>query len=148
MFTRQNEEKAIMAAEEYQQAWIIHACFFISSRQETPHAISYCKDEQNIGWAIYHCLQAAGLVRSQGPSIRWHKPEPRTLGVEARGWAAQVYPLLQTKFKASQGYIKCHIQNQTVKWSLRGARALTIEYRKVIWSSKFQGRAEQGAREA
>lgn len=148
MFTRQNEKKAIMAAQEYPQAWIIHACFLISSRQETPHAMAYHKDEQNIGWAIYHCLWAAGLVRSQGPSIRWHKPEPRTLGVEAREWAAQGYPLLQTKFKASQGYIKPHTQNQTEKWSLRRARAVTIEYRKVIWSSKIQSRAEQGAREA
>lgn len=146
MFTRQNEEKAIMAAEEYQQAWIIHACFLISSRQETPHAISYCKDEQNIGWAIYHCLRAAGLVRSQGPSICWHKPEPRTLGVEARGWAAQVYPLLQTKFKASQGYIKCHTQNQTEKWSLRGARALTIEYLKLQISGQSRTRSKRGLR--
>ena len=49
MFTRQNEEKAIMAAQEYPQAWIIHACFLISSRQETLHAISYHKDEQILG---------------------------------------------------------------------------------------------------
>lgn len=57
MFTRQNEEKAILAAQEYPQAWIIHACFLISSRQKTTHAISYHKDEQNIGRAIlYHCL--------------------------------------------------------------------------------------------
>lgn len=57
MFTRQNEEKAILAAQEYPQAWIIHACFLISSRQKTTHAISYHIDEQNIGRAIlYHRL--------------------------------------------------------------------------------------------
>lgn len=134
-------EKVIMAAQEYPQPWIIHVCFLISSRQEAIHVISCRKDEQNIGWAIYHCLRAAGLVTSQGPSIRWHRPEPRTLGVEARGWAAQGHPLLQTKFKTSQGYIKPHAQNQTEKWALRGAWVTTIEYRKTIWAPKF--RAEQ-----
>lgn len=117
--------------------------FWSQANRKWLHTMSYHEDEHNTGRAIYHDLWTAALVTPSGPVYGGTKLNPSTL--ETGRWGAQDHPQLYTKFKARQGCIRPPPQNQTEGWALRGAWAVTTEYRKAIWAFPVQSRARQRA---
>lgn len=119
---------------------------FCSQDRKLPHVISYHRNEQNIGRAIYHCLQVTALGSSQGASMWGLKTKSCHPG--GRKMGSSRHPPLPTKFRASQDFIRARTQNQTEKWVLRGAWVVTMDWREAIWSLQNPEQAKQRPGEA
>lgn len=98
---------------------------FCSQDRKLLHVISFHRNEQNIGRAMYHCLQVTALGSSQGASMWGLKTKSCHPG--GRKMGSSRHPPLATKFRASQDFIRARTENQTEKMSSQ--RSLSCYYR-------------------